>query len=68
MIHPQLFPREKAMTGPGAKLRPFFIYSNGAPAYLVDFYYCWEFLLFLYAVRLAQQNDVVINPFFGIWN
>jgi hypothetical protein len=68
MIHPHLFPREKAMTGPGDKLRPFFIYSNGAPAYSVDFCYCWEFLVFLYAVRIAQQNDVVINPFFGIWN
>ena len=68
MIHPHLFPKEKALVGPEVGLRPFLIYSNGFPVYSVEFYYFWEFLIFLHAVRLAQHNDVIINPFFAIWN
>ncbi len=68
MIQTHLFPKEKVLVGPDDTLRPFFIYSNGAPAYSVQFCYVWEFLFFLYSVRLAQQKDVVINPFFAIWN
>lgn len=63
-----LVPKEKAYIGPVDNPRPFFIYSHGAPAFSVNFHYLWEFMLYLYAVQLAMQKGVVINPFFGFWN
>lgn len=63
-----LLPKERAYTGPVDYPRPFFIYSRGVPTFSVNFTYLWEFMLYLYAVYIAMEKHVVINPFFGFWN